>query len=69
MTGTTSSYGPEEDDPQADRIALLIEELDELPADEREAAVAALSPEDREAVWAAELETAEEVGDDEEGEA
>ena len=52
------------DDPEADRIALLIEELDELPPDEREAAIAALPDADREAVWAAELAAAEEVGDD-----
>jgi len=48
------------------RIALLIEELDALPTDEREAAIAALSEEDRQAVWAAELEAAEEVEDDDE---
>jgi hypothetical protein len=56
------------DDPEADRIALLIAELDELPFDEREAAIAALAPEDRDAVWAAELDQFDEVlpEDDEE---
>ena len=49
------------DDPDADRIALLIAELDELPFDEREAAIAALSDEDREAVWAAELAAGDEA--------
>jgi len=44
------------DDPEAERIARLIDELRELPADEREAAIEALSIEDRAAVWAAELE-------------
>ena len=43
-------------DPEADpRIALLVAELDELPFEERETAIAALSPGDRDAVWAAEL--------------
>lgn len=49
------------DDPKAERIALLIAELDELPFEEREAAVAALSHEDRTAVLEAEAEADEEV--------
>jgi len=44
------------DNPEADRIARLIAELDELPFEERDAAIAALPEEDREAVWAVELE-------------
>jgi hypothetical protein len=44
------------DDPEAERIERLIDELNELPADEREAAIEALSIEDRAAVWKAELE-------------
>lgn len=47
------------EDPQAQRIDLLLAELDALPADEREAATAALPEEDREAVWAAELEASD----------
>jgi isopropylmalate/homocitrate/citramalate synthase len=47
--------------PGEDRIARLIAELDELPLDEREAAIAALSDEDREAVREAELEATEEA--------
>jgi hypothetical protein len=52
------------DDPEADRIALLIAELDELPLEEREAALAGLSEEDRNAVWAAEAEAVEEALDE-----
>jgi hypothetical protein len=44
------------EDPEAERIARLIDELRELPHDDREAAIEALSIEDRAAVWAAELE-------------
>jgi hypothetical protein len=44
------------EDPEAERIARLIEELDQLPPEEREAAIEALSIEDRAAVWEAELE-------------
>jgi len=47
------------DDTDADRLARLVAELEELPFDEREAAIAALSEEDREAVWAVELEESE----------
>jgi len=47
------------DDPEVDRVARLIGELDELPFEEREAAIAKLSEEDREAVWAAKLEQSE----------
>jgi hypothetical protein len=49
------------DDPQRERIARLLAELEELPFDEREAFIAALSEEDREAVWAAEVDQSEEV--------
>ncbi len=48
------------DDPEADRIA----KLDELPLDEREAALAGLSEADRSAVWAAEAEAVEEALDE-----
>jgi len=44
------------DNAEAERIARLIDELRDLPHDEREAAIEALSIEDRAAVWAAELE-------------
>ena len=56
------------DDPEAERIARLIAELKELPFEEREARIAELSEEDRNAVWAVELEAAEEAvpEDDEE---
>jgi hypothetical protein len=49
------------ENPGEDRIARLIAELDELPLDEREAAIAALGDEDREAVREAELEATEEA--------
>ena len=49
------------DDPQRERIARLLDELDELPPDEREAAVAGLPEEDRNAVWEVELERSEEI--------
>ena len=56
------------DDPEAERIARLIAGLKELPFEEREARIAELSEEDRNAVWAVELEAAEEAvpEDDEE---
>jgi len=44
------------EDPEAERIARLIAQLDELPPEEREAAIDALSSEDRAAVFEAELE-------------
>jgi hypothetical protein len=49
------------DDPQRERIARLLAELGDLPFEEREAFMAALSEEDREALWAAELERSDEV--------
>jgi isopropylmalate/homocitrate/citramalate synthase len=49
------------DDPEVDRVARLIAELNELPFEEREAAIAKLSETDREAVWATELEQSESV--------
>ena len=56
------------DDPEADRIALLMAELDELPFEERETAIAELPDADRAAVRAAELEALDDVlpDDDEE---
>ncbi len=47
-----------------ERIARLLAELDELPSEEREAVIAALSDEDRAAVLEAELEAAEAAEDD-----
>ena len=44
------------DDPEAERITRLIAELNELPFQEREVAIARLSERDREAVWEVELE-------------
>jgi hypothetical protein len=52
------------DDPQDHRIARLLAELDELPAEEREARIAALSDKDRAAVLPAELEATEAAEDD-----
>ena len=49
------------DDPYDDRIARLVTGLDELPFEEREAFIAKLSPDDREAVWEAQLEEVERV--------
>ena len=49
------------EDPQRERIARLLDELGDLPFDEREAFVAGLSEEDREALWAAELERSDEA--------
>ena len=49
------------DDPDKQRIARLIEELDELPLEERDAAIAALPYEDRVAVLEAEAQAEEEV--------
>jgi hypothetical protein len=48
-----------------DRIARLIERVEALSFEDREALIATLSDEDREAVWAAELEQADHaVADD-----
>ena len=47
------------DEPDAERIARLIDGVKDLPFEEREAAISSLSEEDREAVWAAELEDGE----------
>jgi hypothetical protein len=47
-------------DPEIQRIALLIDGLKELPFEEREARIAELSEEDRNAVREFELEAAEE---------
>jgi hypothetical protein len=49
------------DDPQGERIRVLLDELEALPFEEREAAIAGLSEEDREIVWASELKTADET--------
>ena len=49
-----------------DRIARLLAELEDLPPEEREAAIAALSDDDRAAVGDAELEAAEAAEDDDE---
>jgi hypothetical protein len=56
------------EDADRERLELLLAELEELPYEEREAAIAALSEEQREAVWAAELEASDEAlpDDDEE---
>jgi hypothetical protein len=48
-------------DPETQRIALLIDGLKDLPFEEREARIAQLSEDDRNAVWAVELEAAEEA--------
>jgi Mg/Co/Ni transporter MgtE len=47
-----------------DRIARLLADLDELPSEEREKVIAALSDEDRAAVQGAELEVTEAAEDD-----
>ena len=52
------------DDPQDERIARLLAELDELPSEEREAVIAALSDEDRAVVLGAALEATEAAEDD-----
>lgn len=53
------------EDPERDRIAELLDELTELPFEDREAFLAGLSEADREAVWEAELEASEEaISDD-----
>ena len=44
------------EDPRAERIARLVAELEELPFEEREAAIAALPHEDRTAVLEAEAQ-------------
>jgi hypothetical protein len=51
-----------------ERLEQLLVELEELPYEAREAAIAALSDKEREAVWAAELEASVEAlpDDDEE---
>jgi hypothetical protein len=56
------------DDPQKERIARLVAELEELPFEAREAFLSTLSDEDRASVWEAQLEEVEEVvpDDDEE---
>ena len=56
------------DDPEAERIARLIADLNELPFEEREAAIAKLPENDREAVWEVQLEDSDEAlpEDDEE---
>jgi hypothetical protein len=56
------------DDHEAERIARLIDELDELPFEEREEAIASLPELDREAVWARQLEEADDTlpGEEEE---
>jgi hypothetical protein len=54
------------DDPQRDRIARILAELDELSPAEREAALRGLSDEDREAILATELEEGELAVPDEE---
>ena len=53
------------EDPEADRIARLVDQLDELPFEEREAAIAALPHEDRTAVLEAEAQAEQEVLPDE----
>jgi hypothetical protein len=57
-----------ENDPEADRIARLVAELNELPIEEREEAIARLPEHDREAVWELQLEESDEAlpEDDEE---
>jgi hypothetical protein len=56
------------DDPQKERIARLVAELEELPFEAREVFLSTLSDEDRASVWEAQLEEVEEVvpDDDEE---
>ena len=49
------------DEPEAERITRLIAELNELPFQEREVAIARLSEHDREAVWEVELEESDEA--------
>jgi hypothetical protein len=49
-----------------DRIPRLLAELEDLPPEEREAAIAALSDDDRAAVPGAELEATEAAEDDDE---
>jgi hypothetical protein len=48
-------------DPDLERVALLIDELRDLPFEEREARIAELPEEDRIAVWEFELEVAEDA--------
>lgn len=49
-------------------IARLVAELQEMPFEEREAAIAALSEEEREAVWQAELAEGDKASPDDEDE-
>ena len=49
------------DDPRHERIERLVDELDELPFEERETRIAELPEPDREAVWDAELERSEDA--------
>jgi hypothetical protein len=49
------------EDPQHERIEQLVDELEELPYEERESAVSALPEADREAVWETELERSEDA--------
>ena len=52
------------DDPQDERIARLLADFDELPSEEREKAIAALSDGDRAVVLGAQLEATEAAEDD-----
>lgn len=49
------------EDPRAEEIEALVAELEELPFEEREEKIASLPEEDRQAVWAVELERSEEA--------
>jgi hypothetical protein len=51
-----------------DRIAGLIEQVEALSFEAREAFISTLSEEDREAVWAAELEEADQAVPDDDAE-
>jgi hypothetical protein len=48
------------DDPQGERIRVLLAKLEALPFEERESVIASLSEEDRETVWASEPKAADE---------
>lgn len=56
------------DDPQDERIRVLLAKLEALPFEEREKAIASLPEEDREAVWTSELKTADEAQPEDAGE-